>query len=287
MSASCLFTPSVCAVGHWFHKRRAFATGIAYTSGGLGGIAFPFIIFYLAPLIGYPWTMRVIGFVSAAMFLAACLLLKTRLPPDPKIGLAIDLKALRDPSFAATTLAVFLVEFAVFVPLTYISSYAIHVGIPPQNAYRLVAFLNIGSVPGRVLPGYFADRFGRFNVMIITTCFSSISLFGLWLVCGTNEAAITAFAILFGFWSGASISLTPVCVAQVCRIEDYGKRNGTAYSLSSFAALIGVPIAGALVDARGGDYTGLILFGGGLYAATMLAFILARFVTRSSKLRTS
>jgi predicted MFS family arabinose efflux permease len=272
-------------VGHWFSKRRAFATGIAYTSGSLGGVAFPFLILYLAPRIGFPWTIRVIGFISAALFLAACFLLKTRVDPDAKVGLVIDLKALRDPSFATTTLAVFLVEFAVFIPMTYISSFAIHVGIPPQDAYRLIAYLNMGSLPGRVLPGYFADRWGRFNVMILTTFFCCVSIFGLWLVCGTNQPAIIAFSVLFGFWSGASISLTPVCVAQICRIEDYGKRNGTAYSLSSFAALIGVPIAGALVDASDGDYTSLILFGGGLYAATVLAFILARFVLRSSRLR--
>lgn len=106
--------------------------------------------------------------------------------------------------------------------------------------------------------------------MIITTLFCSISIFGLWLFCGSSEAAITVFAILFCFWSGACISLTAVCVAQICRIEDYSKRNGTAYSLSSFAALIGAPIAGPLVDARGGDYIGFILFGGCLYAAAML-----------------
>lgn len=243
------------------------------------------MIFYLAPRIGYPWTMRLIAGVSTAMFLAACLLLRTRVTPDAKIGLALDLHAFRDSSFAATALAVFLVEFAVFIPITYISSYAIHAGIQPQDAYRLVAFMNIGSVPGRVLPGYLADRFGRFNVMILTTFLCSISIFGLWLSCGTNEAAITAFAVLFGFWSGASISLTPVCVAQVCRIEDYGKRNGTAYSLSSFAALIGVPIAGALVDAGGGEYTGLICFGGGLYAATVMAFVFARLILKSSRLK--
>ncbi|KAH8649208.1 monocarboxylate transporter [Xylariales sp. PMI_506] len=282
VSASCLFTPSVCAVGHWFSKRRAFATGIAYTSGSLGGVVFPLLFLYLAPRIGYPWTMRIIGFVSGTMFMAACALLNTRLAPDTTAGLALDLKALRDPLFALTTLAVFLVEFAVFIPLTYISSFAIHAGIEPQEAYLLIAFLNIGSIPGRILPGYFADRFGRFNVMIVTTCCCSVCIFGLWQFCGSNSAAITAFSILFGFWSGASISLTPVCVAQICRIEDYGKRNGTAYSLSSFAALIGVPIAGALVDANGGDYNELILFGGSLYAATMLAFLSAKFMLKST-----
>ncbi|KAB2576610.1 Aspyridones efflux protein apdF [Lasiodiplodia theobromae] len=279
ISASLQFTPAISAVGHWFCKRRALATGIACTAGGSGGIAFPFIILYLAPRIGFGWTLRIIGFINAGMGLAACLLLRTRIPPKPHARAAIDLRALwRDPPYGATTLAIFLVEFAVFIPLTYISSYAIHKGVEPQHAYRLIALLNVGSVPGRALPGYVADRFGRFNVMIGTAAVCSVFIFALWLPAGASEPAITAFAVMFGFWSGAAISLTPVCVAQVCKIEDYGKRNGTTFSLASFAALIGIPIAGAILGSNDGQYLGLICFGGAMYAAAVLAFIVARFV---------
>ncbi|KAK7704047.1 hypothetical protein SLS57_010636 [Botryosphaeria dothidea] len=278
LSASLLFTPSVSAVGHWFCKRRALATGIACTAGGSGGIGFPFIILYLAPRIGFPWAMRIIGFINAGMCLAACLLLRTRIPPKAHAGIAIDLKALRDPPYATTTLAIFLIEFAVFIPLTYISSYAIAVGVSPQHAYRLNALLNVGSVVGRALPGYVADRFGRFNVMTATALACAVLVFALWLPAGASEPAITAFAVLFGFWSGAAISLTPVCVAQVCAIEDYGKRNGTTFSLASFAALVGIPIAGAIVGAEGGGYTGLVVFGGAMYAAAAMAFVGARVV---------
>ncbi|KAF2140802.1 uncharacterized protein K452DRAFT_359792 [Aplosporella prunicola CBS 121167] len=284
ISACLLFTPSVSTVGHWFCKRRALATGIACTAGGMGGIFFPIIILYLAPRIGFPWAIRVIGFISAGMCLIACLLLKTRIPSNKKAGAAIDLKALRDPPYAATTVAVFLIEFAVFIPLTYISSYAIHMGVEPQRSYRLITLLNVGSVPGRALPGYVADRFGRFNVMITTALFCCIFIFGLWLTCN-NEGAVTSFAVLFGFWSGAAISLTPVCIAQVCRIEDYGKRNGTTFSIASFAALVGVPIAGAILGADGANYTGLIIFGGVLYAAAFLAFLTARVIAGPRELK--
>ncbi|KAH7061577.1 major facilitator superfamily domain-containing protein [Macrophomina phaseolina] len=279
LSASLLFTPAVSAVGHWFCKRRALATGIACTAGGSGGIAFPFIILYLAPSIGFAWAMRIIGFINAGMCLCACLLLRTRIPPSPHAGAAIDVRALwRDAPYAATTLAIFLVEFAVFIPLTYVSSYALRAGVAPQHAYRLIALLNVGSVPGRALPGYVADRFGRFNVMIATACVCALVVLALWLPAGASEASITAFAVLFGFWSGAAISLTPVCVAQVCRIEDYGKRNGTTFSLASFAALVGIPVAGAILGAEGAEYTGLIVFGGAMYAAAAAAFVVARAI---------
>ncbi|KAJ6786347.1 hypothetical protein PWT90_04737 [Aphanocladium album] len=277
VSASLLFNPSLAAIGHWFSERRAFATGVACTAGGLGGIVFPLVILYLAPTVGFPWAIRVIALLCAVILAVACLTLRKRLPDNKTAGAAIDLRALRrDAKFAATTAAIFLVEFAVFIPYTYISSYAFHAGVPPQRAYLLNALLNAGAVPGRALPGYVADRFGVFNTMCVTACACATFILALWYTAGQHEDMITAFAVIFGFWSGAAISLTPVCVGQVCRIEDLGKRNGTAFFVASFGTLIGVPIAAAVLERDGGAYGGLIVFGGAFYFAAFAAFVLAR-----------
>jgi MFS family permease len=277
-SACLLFTPAVSAVGHWFSKRRALAIGVACTAGGVGGVIFPLLILYLAPIIGFPWTMRIVGFVCLGMCIVACLLLRKRLPHNKHAGASIDLAALKDAKYALTTLAVFLVEFAVFVPYSFISLYAIYAGVAPQKAYLISALLNVGAIPGRALPGYVADRFGVFNTMLATSLTCATLIFALWLSAARNEAAITAFAVVFGFWSGTGISLTPVCVGAVCRIEDYGKRNGTTFSIASFAALIGIPAAGAVLEGNGGNYTGLIVFAGGLYLAAFAVFLVTRIV---------
>lgn len=200
-----------------------------------------------------------------------------RLPPNKKAGASIDLKALAEIKYGLTTLAVFLIEFAVFIPYTYISSYAIYAGIEPEHAYRLITFLSAGAIPGRALPGYVADRFGAFNTMCVTAFTCSLFVFALWLTAGSSESAITAFAVIFGFWSRAAISLTPVCVASICTIENYGKRNGATFSTASFGALIGIPIAGAILQTTG-DYQGLVVFGGATYFAAFIAFALTRLV---------
>lgn len=260
-------------------KRRSLATGIACTAGGIGGIAFPLIVLYAAPTIGFPWAIRIIGFLNTVMCVLACLLLRKRLPHNKHAGAAIDLKALRDLKFGVTTVAVFLIEFAVFIPYTYISSYAIYAGLAQHKAYLLNTLLNVGAIPGRALPGYVADRFGPFNVMCITSAICSVFTLGLWLNSGTSKAAIMSFTILYGFWSGAAISLTPVCIGQVCQTEDYGKRSGTAFFVASFGALVGVPIAGAILQAGSGSYQGLILFDGCMYIAATGAFCTARIVS--------
>jgi MFS family permease len=280
ISASMLFNPSISAIGHWFSKRRALATGIACTAGGAGGVVFPLIIIYLTPKVGFAWSIRVVGFICAAAGIAACCLLRKRLPHNKKAGAAIDLKALGDMKYAITTAAIFLVEFAGFIPYTYISSYAIHMGLPAQKAYLLNTLLNVGAIPGRALPGYVADRFGIFNVMCVTASCCATFILALWLTATHgNGAMITSFTVLFGFWSGATISLTPVCIGVVCRTEDYGKRNGTTFSLASIGALVGIPVAGAILQGQGGDYRGLIVLSGAAYAAAAGMFVLARGFT--------
>lgn len=285
ISASLLFNTSVAAVGQWFYKRRAFATGIACTAGGLGGIVYPLIVLELSPRIGFPWAIRIVAFITAVHLSVACVCLRKRLPPNKESGTSVDLKALKDVNFAITSIGVFLIEFAVFIPYTFICSYGIYAGMSPRNAYLLNVFVNAGAVPGRALPGYAADRIGVFNMMCITAFACTVFIFALWQTAYGNETQIIVFAVLFGFFSGAAISLTPVCVGQVCKVEDLGKRNGTAFFIASFGTLIGVPIAASVLEADGGDYQGLIFFGGAFYLAALIALCIARGVAGGWKMR--
>ncbi|KAI5464239.1 riboflavin transporter MCH5 [Mariannaea sp. PMI_226] len=279
ISASLLFNPAISAIGHWFYKRRAFATGVACTAGGLGGVIFPLLVLYLAPRLGFPWAIRIIAFISAALFVIASICLRKRLPNNKAAKVSIDFKLLKETKFGVTVLAIFFIEFAVFIPYSYISSYAISYGISPDKAYLLNILLNVGAIPGRILPGYTADRFGAFNTMCVAAMVCAALILGLWFTTDGSEEKVMSFTVLFGFWSGAAISLSPVCISKVCRIEDYGKSNGIAYFIASFGALIGIPIAGALLEKEGADpYQNLIIFAGGFYLASCVVFCVARGV---------
>ena len=179
------------------------------------------------------------GFIQLALLIPANILVRSRLKPLPDAKASIDLAALLEPTFAFTTFGVFLIEWGVFVPVAYLTSYAISLGIEEGFAYQLLSIFNAGSVLGRWLPNYAADIFGRFNVLVITTLSCVITILGLWLPSGDDgektKNMLIAFAILYGFGSGGGIGLTPVCVGQICRTEDYGTRYGTCYSLASFA----------------------------------------------------
>ncbi|KAB8235296.1 major facilitator superfamily domain-containing protein [Aspergillus alliaceus] len=175
LSVCTLFTLAVFCVGHRLNIRYGYTTGIAYTAGGLGSVIFPLITLFAAPKIGFTWAIRTIALLCAVLWTLACLLLKSRPPSNKKAG-ASNIK------HASTTEAVF-VEFAVLIPITYISSYAVHISLSNTFFYALIVFLNLGAVPGRFLSGFVADRLGR-----------------LWLNAWGNVAAIFCYAALFGFW---------------------------------------------------------------------------------------
>ncbi|KAK2764739.1 MFS monocarboxylate [Colletotrichum kahawae] len=271
-SASLLFTPSFAAIGHWFYHRRGLATGIASTGGCFGGIVYPIILRYLFERGGWGWAIRTIGFIVLVCCGTATLLIDTRLPPAPNASPHPDLRILREPAVAMTTIGLFLFEWSLFIPLTYISSYAISKGFDTDFAYQIPTILNAGSVVGRVLAGWWGDYAGPFNSHIAALFLSCVACLAIWLPAGSSMAGILVFVVLFGFASGNNISISPVCIGRLCKTENYGRYYATSYTAASFSCLFGVPIAGEIIAAQGGSYQALIIFTGVMYAASVVAF---------------
>lgn len=280
-----LFTPSVAAIGHWFSKRRGTATGIAATGGAVGGVVFPLVLDALIPKVGFAWSTRVLGFIYVGLCVIACVLVRSRLPPAKNATAKPDFRIFRDPAFAVTVMGVYLLEWALFVPLAYISSYALQQGFSSDFSYEALVILNVGSIFGRWLPGFYADIIGRYNTMILTTILTVVSVLGIWLPAGGTKAGLVVFALLFGFASGSNISLTPVCVGQLCRTEHYGRYYATCYTIVSIGCLTGIPIVGEILASNHGDYWGLIVFVGVCYVGGLAAFVAVRMLRTGWKLR--
>jgi MFS family permease len=293
LASALLFTPSIAAVGHFFRERRGFATGIASTGGGIGGVCIPLMLQSLFDRVGWGWGIRALALLSLVLSGLSNFLLRSRLPPALNASTHPDVRIFHNIPFALTTLGVFLLEFALFIPLTYISTYAISRGFSPPFASQVVTILNAGSVVGRVLPGWYADKIGPFNANMIAVIITAVSCLAVWLPSsilvatrispsdgGDSNSAATApiviFALLFGFTSGSNISLVPVSIGRLCATTNYGRYYATCYTAVSVATLVGVPIAGKILTSNGGEYWGLIVFTAALYVGSLVASMLRR-----------
>ena len=120
-----------------------------------------------------------------------------------------------------------------------------------------------------------ADKFGKYNVFIVVCYITGIVVLALWIPASGNAAIIT-FAILFGFFSGAYVSLIPALVAQISPPKEIGFRTGLVFLLSSFGGLTTGPIAGAILANHGG-WLGLKVFAGAFCLAGTTFVLAARF----------
>lgn len=289
LGGSLLYTPCMAAISHFFLVKRGYATGIAMTSGSVGGVIFPLMLQRLFPMVGFAWATRIIGFIVLLLLGITNLLVRSRLPRKPMASfrsVTPDLSVFKDLPFAFVTLGIFLMEWGIFVPLTYITTYAVSYGHSASFSFQILAILNAGSFFGRLSAGIVADMMGRLNTLILSIGLCVIACFALWLPAGNSTPMIIVFAIVFGVVSGSNLSLSPVCVGQLCKTENYGKYFATCWMLVAFGTLTGLPVAGGVLAADRGEYRGLIIFAGLSYAAAMICLIAARVLAVGWKLST-
>ncbi|KAH8805127.1 hypothetical protein F5884DRAFT_680509, partial [Xylogone sp. PMI_703] len=115
----------------------------------------------------------------------------------------------------------------------------------------LLPILNAGSLFRRLSSGFWRDKIRRYNVFIVVSYLSAIWILALWLP-ETSDAALVAFAILFGFFSGAYVSLITPLIMQISPMAEIGFRNGTVIFVSAIAGLTTNLINGAILDNASG-----------------------------------
>ncbi|KFA80335.1 hypothetical protein S40288_09607 [Stachybotrys chartarum IBT 40288] len=291
---SLVVNPANASVVHWFNKRRGLAIGITWVGSGIGGVIFPLMLQSLLPQIGWAWSLRALALVQFCLCGISIAFCRTRVPPRP--GTWRDaLPTARifmdgTGAMAVTTAGVLLTDIAYFIPVTHIPRYYLvrqHQS-PGETltgssafAYQLLAISNASSVIGRVFAGAVSDQLGSYNTMIISLFFCAVSVLCFWLPDIVtddvpNIGLLLSFVILFGCVSGSNTSLFPVCVGQLCEVQEYGRYYATTYTVVSFGVLISIPIAGALfdnVEAQGKrQFWGVAVFTGLCYVAATICF---------------
>ncbi|KAJ0130227.1 Uncharacterized protein HZ326_26666 [Fusarium oxysporum f. sp. albedinis] len=283
-----LNTSCVTAVGHFFHRRRGLATGIATAGGSVGGVVFPLLLQKLISYstLGWPWAVRILGFLCLALTAMSNIFVRTRLPPAKNNSIHPDVTIFKEKAFLLTTIAIFPMQCALSIAIAYISSYAVSQGFSQKFSFQIVAILNSGSFFGRTLAGWWADHIGPFNANILSVLLSMFTCFAIWLPFGHSEIGIIFHAALIGFASGNNISVSPVCIGKLCPTSHYGRYYATCFTIVSIANLIGNPIAGRILTACEGDFWGLIIFTGTLYTLSLVILVITKGVSVGWKVMT-
>jgi MFS family permease len=273
---SCLFTPATYCTLTWFHRRRGLVMGIISAGSSLGGVIFPIMIDHLITDVGFAWAIRIAAFLILAMLIFGNLTVRSRIRPYPKGLQLVDyVKPLRERVYLLTSIGSFLFYLGMFLPIDYIQVQATAYGMGLDLGNYLIPILNAASLFGRIFPGWLGDRMGTYNVQIVMSIFSGTLALALWIPAKGN-AAMIVFAALYGFGSGAFVSLLPAMIAQISDMKEIGTRTGVELAIMSVAALVSNPIGGALIRYDPVDFTHLQIFCGVVLLGGAFFFALAR-----------
>lgn len=228
--------PMVALVGQYFKRSRAAATGFVVAGSSLGGIVWPIVIDRLlnGTRIGFPWTMRIIGFIMIPCLIFSCVAAKSPNPitrrdgsqdsqmadetlpleKSPKHDSNASRRALYQQSaMQLTCLGMFIIYFGLFAPIFYLPSFATDHGFSTTLAFYTASIVNGASFLGRILPGFVADKYGKFNCCIVATI--STGVINLCWTKATNVAGLVIWSAAYGFASGVSFVVLSFELAHV------------------------------------------------------------------------
>ena len=282
LGSGCIFVPSFAIIPQYFSTRKALATGIAASGSSIGGIIYPIVFYKLQPRIGFAWATRLIAFIALAGFLVSLSVMRVRVFPKERRAL-LEPGAFKEVPYTFFTASLFFAFIGLYTPIFYIQTYAIEQRITSTNlGFYILPILNAGSVAGRILPNFFADKTGPMNVLIPCSFAAAVLCFG-WI--GIKDiAGLVIFAILYGFFSGAFVSLPPTAIVSLSpSLRVVGTRMGMSFALTSFGILIGTPVSGVLLGTSG-SWAAMQAFSAATVMMATVCMVIARVAKRGYRI---
>ncbi|KAJ4259560.1 hypothetical protein NW762_007489 [Fusarium torreyae] len=263
IGVACLYSPALACISTWYLKKRGTAMGIMATGSSVGGVIFPIMITRMIERNGYPWALRTAAFLILGLQIIACLTVRPRQKPVPKKLPAGRLAApFTEPAFALLLVGIFVLTYGMYIPIDYLPLSGLQEAHMSVNMSQyLVAIMNAASLFGRLGAGYGADIIGRWNMFIIACGVTGISNLAVWIP-ATKSSITIGYAIMFGFASGAFVSLVGALPVSVSPIPEIGYRMGIVFLVISIPALTMAPIGGIILQHASNGWVSLKVFAG-------------------------
>ncbi|CAI7630736.1 hypothetical protein N7533_004015 [Penicillium manginii] len=268
------YVPTMSVVPTWFDKRRGLAMGIVISGSACGGMIWPPVLRAITSHIGFRNALRISGcLVIFFVPLSGCTLgwepqFKKKLA-DQVAGLSkttgwikvplIDWKVAKTKKFVAQALGCFLQSAGYSTPLFFYAAYAQALGYSSSMADNFITISNAANFVSRILIGYAADKFGRLNVLFLTTIISSVVVLAFWLPStfvddtvphSAANVLFIIFAISYGSFAAAYISLFPASLIELFGVQHFTSVNGALYLVRGIGALLGTPLTGLLLSSQ-------------------------------------
>jgi MFS family permease len=262
--AAVTYAPAFTVVAKWFTHRLTAALTAITVAGAFASLIFSPLTEALSANLGWREALVVLAIVLGALTIPLHLLV---LRPHPARQITTRDVAARD----ALRSRVFWLLAAAFALGTFAwSAMTVHLvvllvdrGHPAAFAALAAGITGISQLPGRLLFGPVVARLGQRAALPVA--FGALATALALLVADQSRAAVLTFAVLFGAGGGMMTMLSASAPATLFGPASYGAVSG----------VLGACINGARALGPLGAAAGLVLLGGYLRVAAVLAAALA------------
>jgi MFS family permease len=139
---------------------------------------------------------------------------------------------------------------------------------------ELISLVLVGSIAGRLLMGWLADRWPKKRVMLLIYSIVATTIPLLWAA--GSEGALRVAAVAFGIGLGGDYMIIPLMAAELFGLRRMGRVMGIVLTADGVAEAV-VPMAVATLRDRSGSYgAGFVL----LVSLAVLGALAVSFLPR-------
>ncbi|RJE26958.1 Major Facilitator Superfamily [Aspergillus sclerotialis] len=262
LGMSLVYFPLLAPAPEYFTTHRATAMGFILAGGGVGGLTLSPVIRALLSSVGGRWTLRIYALINlvAGLPIAWAVPRSRFAGPSTADGLErrdthVSRSLASRPTFIFSAVAAFLQAAGAQLPLAFIPSYTVILGLTTSKGANLLAASNVINAVSRILAGYAGDRLGRQNTLVLTLLLAASSVFAFWLtsVLTTSSASFSlwiAFVVLYSISAGGYYALFPALIAEVFGIRQYAAVNAFILFVRGLGTMFGSPVGGQLLGSK-------------------------------------
>ncbi|GBE86939.1 Aspyridones efflux protein [Sparassis crispa] len=279
--ACALVFPLIVAVpSQWFSKYRGLATGVVVAGCSFGGAVASLILYAMLQPLGMRKTFAIYSVIDAVFLTMAFFMIKERRRPQAQRQHIVwfDRTFFTDPVFWSLGLCFLFTTFGYLTPIFYLPMYTTQM-IPSADVLLSslpVTVLNLSAACGRTLIGFVADRVGPVNALFVAVLLSGLTQLLIWNFV-TTYAGIMSFAVLYGFFCGSFISLSPAVGAQLYGSGRLAGLSGLLIFFNLPGNAAGAPTGGAILNATGGSWRAVACWSGAMQIVGAIILCYARF----------
>ena len=266
--------PNQVLLSRWFDAARGKAMGVAYLGIGLGGALVPLVANALTVAYGWRGALKVLGALMILIGLPAALLVREPAATgSTKAAPASLADTLRRPAFYFLALGSMASIGAVGGTIQNLALYLkLDRKLPQGDVDSVLSTILAGSIVGRLLMGWLADRWPKKRVMLLV--YSIVALSIPMIARATDTPSLLAAAVLFGIGLGGDYMIIPLMAAELFGLALMGRVMGIVLTADGIAEAL-VPMTVAASRDQSGSYANGFLM---LVALAALGAVAVSFI---------